>query len=271
MLTISRITKQKKNKNRYNIYVLDGRQEKYLFSVNEDILIKFHLKKGMKLKETEIESLLEKESVYQHYLLAIRFLNYRMRSELEVHDYLLEKGVYQEHISIIIERLKQENLLNDKSFAESYVRDRMHITDKGPVLIKNELKLKGVSDRFIEEAIKQYTFSLQYDKAMKWVQKKVKQTRKMSMQKQKVTLQRGLVQKGFTNDVIDEVIANSNIEQSEKEEWNAIIYHGERLYNRYRKKFSGHKLQDKVKESLYRHGFKIETINKFIDKKSDHV
>lgn len=268
---ISRISKQKKNKDRYNIFVTDGREEKYLFSVNEDLLIKFHLKKGMKLAESEIEKLLSEENVYQSYLLAIRFLNFRMRSIQEVHDYLLKKSVDQEHITIIIDRLMKENLLNDKLFAESYVRDRMRTTEKGPILIKHELKRKGITNNVIESAIEQYTFSLQYDNAMKWVQKKINQTSKMSMQKWLITLQRGLMQKGFTNEVIHEVISNHNMEHLEKDEWAAITYHGDKLYNRYYNKLSGNKLKNKLKESLYRQGFKSEIINKFIDKKFNNV
>ncbi len=43
MPNITKITTQKKRKDRYNIFV----DEKYAFSVDEEVLLKFHLKKGM--------------------------------------------------------------------------------------------------------------------------------------------------------------------------------------------------------------------------------
>jgi regulatory protein len=47
MPNITKITTQKKRKDRYNIFV----DEKYAFSVDEEVLLKFQLKKGMELDD----------------------------------------------------------------------------------------------------------------------------------------------------------------------------------------------------------------------------
>ena len=49
MPIITKITTQKKNKERYNIFMDEGKGEQYAFSVDEAVLIKYQLKKGMEL------------------------------------------------------------------------------------------------------------------------------------------------------------------------------------------------------------------------------
>ena len=46
MSMITKITTQQKNKERFNIFVDEGKGEKYAFSVDEAVLIKFQLKKA---------------------------------------------------------------------------------------------------------------------------------------------------------------------------------------------------------------------------------
>ena len=47
----------------------------------------------------------------------------------------------------------------------------MNTTDKGPVLIKRELKEKGISPALIEKAIVQYPFEAQLETAQKLCEK----------------------------------------------------------------------------------------------------
>ncbi|WLR42669.1 hypothetical protein LC087_18640 [Bacillus carboniphilus] len=43
---ITRITTQKNNRNRYNVYIEEKGREKYAFSVDEHTLVNFQLQKG---------------------------------------------------------------------------------------------------------------------------------------------------------------------------------------------------------------------------------
>src|SRR5699024_11552944 len=67
-----------------------------------------------------------------------------------------------------------------------------------PIFVKRELIEKGVATILAEEAITQYTFEVEYEKAMKWVQKKLRSSKKDSFQKQRQRIQATLMQKGFT-------------------------------------------------------------------------
>ncbi|MFG6117487.1 recombination regulator RecX [Halobacillus sp. MO56] len=265
MAKITRITTQKKKKDRFNIFLDFGQGESYGFSVSEDILVKESLHKGMELDDASIKALMEKDDLQKSYTLTIHYLSYRMRSEKEIRDYLNKKETDPEQIEVIIDRLYKEKLLDDQEFANALVRSRIHTSSKGPLMVKKDLMEKGVSAVKAEEALTHYPFEAQYEKAMKFAKKKLRSDGKKSFRQQVQNLQQTLMQKGFTNDVIQEVIANLPQQEEEDAEWQAVVYQGEKVLRKYERKAEGFELKQKVKSALYRKGFQIDEIQRFIE------
>lgn len=265
MTKITRITTQKNNKQRYNIFLDDGQGEKYGFSVDEAVLAREWLQKGMELDAATISMLVQQDTLHKSYNQAINYLSYRMRTKKEIVDYLVKKETDPEHITKIIDKLISERLINDEQFAEAFVNTRIHTSDKGPILIQRELIEKGVSHLIAEKSVEKYTYDVQYDKALKWAEKKLKQTKKNAFRKQLQQMQATLMQKGFTQDVIQEVAAEIQEEKDEEAEWEAIIHHGGKLQRKHQQKYVGYELRNKMKEGLYRKGFSFELINQYLD------
>lgn len=262
---ITRITTQKKRKNRFNIFLEDGQDEKYGFSVDESVLIEYKLHKNLELDDSMIETLIQKDDVHKSYTLTINFLSYRMRTKKEIHDYLVKKEVDEEHSKQIIDRLIKEGLLDDAMFADSFVRTRIQGSIKGPRLVKKELIEKGVAAQIATEAIEQYTFAIQLEKTNKWIDKKMNNQGKDSFKKQLQQLQVTLIQKGFDQDVIKEAVSELEDEKDEDAEWTAIVKHGDKLLRKHKQKLTGYELRNKVKQGLYSKGFGIDLINEFLD------
>ncbi|RKQ31401.1 recombination regulator RecX [Oceanobacillus halophilus] len=265
MKKIARITIQKKRKDRYNIFLTDGEKEEYAFSVDEAILVEFQLRKGLELEDSMIQTLVEKDTIQKSYGMAINYLSYRMRTKKEMRDYLVKKEVEPEHIPIIVDRLMNEKLLDDKQFAQMFVRTRMSTSNKGPMLIKKELMEKGVQADIASEAIGLYPYDVQYEKVAKMLEKKLQTSKKESFQKQLQKIQGNLIQKGFGQAVITDAISEVKEEKDEDEEWEAVIYQGDKLLRKHSKKQEGFALQNKIKEGLYRKGFTMELISRYID------
>lgn len=268
MKKISRITTQKKNTHRYNIFFLEKEKDAYAFSVDEAILIEFHLRKGLELDEKTIETITQRDSLYKSYTQAIHYLSYRMRSRKEIYEYLEKKEVVHEFIEEILERLTKERLINDREFAEMFVRTRINTSTKGPRIISNELKEKGITQNIISDVLEQFTYEMQFDKMYKLMDKKLKQPSKHSFRKRLQQLQVSMVQKGFTQDVIKEVSAEFADAKDDTEEWEALVFQGEKLLRKHSTKFEGFELQNKVKAGLHQRGFRFDLIQKFID---EHV
>ena len=260
--TITKISKQKKISDRYNIYL----DETYAFSVNEDVFIAFNLHKGLSLSETDIAQIQDHDSLHRSYLQAIHFLSYRMRSKQEIRTYLQKKDVNSTIIEEILIKLEKEKYLNDLEFANVFVRDRMNHSSKGPRLITKELREKGVELELINQAMEQYDYEKQFEVALKWAQKQRRKKNNQSYQKQNEQLKINLTQKGFTSDVVNDVFLETKEMMDETEELAALKFHADKLFRRHKKKYKGQELIMKVKNGLYQRGFQGNLINEYVAK-----
>lgn len=146
---ITAITAQKRNTQRLNIS-LDG---EYAFSL--DRLTATWLKVGRKLSPEEIVSLQEKDEQEVAFNRALRYLSYRARSEAEMRKYLSDKG-FSDHVSqTVIDRLKDERLINDPRFAQDWIDNRVSFRPRSQTQLRFELRNKGLSEDLIEDALQE--------------------------------------------------------------------------------------------------------------------
>ena len=84
---------------------------------------------------------------------AIRLLEFRSRSVAELRRKLLQKGGDSAEIDRVIERLREQRLLDDVSFAREFVRSRVMGAGSSRHRILQELRRKGVARSVADEAI----------------------------------------------------------------------------------------------------------------------
>lgn len=86
-----------------------------------------------------------------------RFLSIRNRTEKEIEDYLNKKvqrykiSNQKELIRKIIQRLKEENFINDEKFIEWWVEQRSYFKPKGIFVLRRELLNKGIVKELIDD------------------------------------------------------------------------------------------------------------------------
>src|SRR5699024_4017148 len=177
----------------------------------------------MELDDATITALMSKDTLHKSYTLAINFLSYRMRTEKEIHDYLVQEEIDEEQVNQILKKLTAEGLIDDKQFADAFVRTRLHTSSKGPMLIRQELLQKGVAEAIADEAIAVYTLDIQFEKAMKLAEKKLSSSGKKSFRQQVQQLQGSLMQKGFSGDVVQAVVAELQDQKDDDAEWEALV------------------------------------------------
>lgn len=81
MVKITKITTQKNTIGRYNIFIDDGKGEKFGFGLDEDILISSGIAKGQELSDEALQTIIEKDTAHKCFTLALQYLSYRMRSK----------------------------------------------------------------------------------------------------------------------------------------------------------------------------------------------
>lgn len=264
MAIITKITTQKQSDERFNVFIDDGSGEKYAFSVDQDILIKFNLQKGKELDNFDIVEIQYGDDIKKAYNKALEYLSYRMRSIKEVEDFLAKKEYAESVIQEVIYKLKEYRYVDDLEFALAYVRTQKQTNGKGPTVLKKELVGKGIGQAIIEQVLLEYSHDEQIEEAIQHAEKLLKKNNKLSTVQLKQKLEQLLMRKGYSYDIISIVLEEVHYEQDESEEWLALVKHAEKGEKKYQNE-DPYQYKMKMKQFLYRKGFSVELIEKYLD------
>jgi regulatory protein len=269
-MIISKITRQKELNDRYNIFTIKQGKEVYAFSVDEAVLVKYQLQKGMELDSLLLNEIQYTDEIRKGYHLAVRYLAKVKRTEMEVRKHLLAKMENESLVSEVMMKLKDMKFIDDEDYAFSYVRTQRNTTTKGPESIKRELKEKGVQIELIERAMEEFAYEDQLQSAQKVMVKflagKKKDSKKILLQK----LEQTLVRKGFTTAIIQEVKRMPEILEMDSDGLETIRIHGEKARRKFAK-FTGYEFTQKMKQFLYRKGFSMDLIEQYLDEMEEEM
>jgi regulatory protein len=147
---ITAIKAQKRNRQRVNIY-LDG---EFAFGLSR--FVGGWLEPGRKLTDAEINKLLEEDTYEVAFQKAIQFINYRPRSVEETRRRLTKKGFSEEVVESTLKKLLERNWLDDLDFARQWIENRNTFRPRSDRLLAYELRLKGVADEKIKQALEKF-------------------------------------------------------------------------------------------------------------------
>jgi regulatory protein len=219
MSKITQVEKQKKNPNRYNIF-LDG---KFAFGADEDTVVSLRLIEGKELSVQELEVVLFETEVGRLMERIYHLLGIRLRSEREVRDYLYRlnfqrkvKGkeeLSEVVIEALIKKLYQKGLLNDKQFAKSWVESRAK--SRGLGVVKGELIKKGIDRETIDDVLtEEAQQGGQESVARKLLEKKWGSWQKLLPPQKKKKAYEFLLRRGFDYDLAKELVLEMLQEKS---------------------------------------------------------
>jgi len=138
---------QKRNRERVNVY-LDGE-----FAFGLARITAAWLYVGQELDDAKITQLIAEDARETAYQKALRFLNYRERSEAEIRKYLVGRAVPLEIIEDTIKRLHQSGLLDNRRFVKNWVANRSEFRPRGRRALAYELRQKGIAAEEIHAAL----------------------------------------------------------------------------------------------------------------------
>lgn len=261
--TVTKITQQKRDTERFNIYL----DEKYAFSVHESVLVKFELGKGKVLEEWLIHELMYADEIEKAFNRALHYLGFRMRSEHEVKEKLSEQGFGQAVILEAIVKLRRLGFLNDETFSKALMETQKRTTGQGPRAIRQKLQQKGIDKTLQEQILDTYTDDDQLAVATKMAEKELRKTKTESPQQKELRIQQSLLRKGFSYEIIKEALQSLTFEV-EEDEWQDIMEKiGNKAWKRYSSKYNGYELHQRVKQSMYQKGIPLDRIDEFIEQK----
>lgn len=285
-MIISKIERQKKDKQRYSLFV----EDQFLLGIDEAVLIHFGMHKGQEISEEMLAEIREAEYHQKVYSKAIHYLSFGLRTVKEMRDYLaklpalnaeeLQSEAGKENageaakiadslISQIIERLLKQNYLDDLMYGQSYVRTSALINRKGPSTIQQELIKKGLTEQEILQALEEYPVAQQIENIQQLSEKYIRTKKNIPFKMLKNKLFEHLLVKGYDSDLIKQEMAQLDFAYNEEHQDDLLIKAAEKLVRTRQKKYSGYDLRNKVKEGLYRKGFDFEAINYWLEDQAE--
>ena len=239
-----RVEKFTKLKNgMYKLHLEDGTD----ILAHEDLILKKNILLNRFIDDGDINNIDKLNNNYNAYDLAVKYISIKYRSCHEVYEYLLRHEVDKKVINDVIARLKKQKYLDDHIYTKAFVNDRIKFSSNGPYKIRKELEEKRINDSIIDEVLEVFDASLEREKLHKLIPKYVKTVRNKSyvMMKNKVVMHFSTL--GYDKNIICEIVNDINYDDS--------LYR-EKEYNKLYKKYSGSELEFKIKQALYKNGYK---------------
>jgi len=137
---------------------------------------------------------------------AFLLLKFRLRSEAELKARLKQKGFSEELSQDTVNFLKDREFIDDRVFAKGWVASRLK-RPLGIRRIKQELIAKGLDQGIIEDSLAQAKKNYSEDQIVgQLAQQRFSRLSNIEPQKAKARLYAYLLRRGFSPDVVSEII-----------------------------------------------------------------
>lgn len=259
MPKITKVSAQKRP-GRYNIF-LDGR---YAFSASEQTVAEFVLLPGKALTEEKIEQIKRFDGRSRASDLAAKYLSYQPRSVYEVSAYLRKHELDQASINGAIADLTDLGYLDDANYARLFIADALHIGNKGPGQIKQQLLKKGLALEIIAAALQAVAPEKWLAVSDRILRPLAGQAERVSHQQLRLKAKRRLLSHGFSGDLLVQALEQWQEPTDQASQTAALKKQGIAAYKRFRR-FDDQTRRQKIYQFLLRRGFSNAESNAFLD------
>lgn len=204
MKKISKIEYQKKNKDRFNIYLDDS----YAFAVDMNVMIKYSLAKNMELEDDFISEILTAEEEMNAYNYAVNLLSRAPKSEKELKMKMQDKGYDVIFIENVIKKLREQRYIDDERYSEMFISSKINISKDGRRKIKEALYNKGINKEIIDEKLSSVSEEEEIERAFLLAKKKLASMKEEDTRKKTLKLSNYLINKGFEYSTVKKVVSS---------------------------------------------------------------
>lgn len=197
---ITKIEPQKKDPKRRSLFVEGRFKAGVYYKVVEELDIEIG-----KVWDDALETAVEREESYFKGLKKAADLLYRSsKTKKQLIRKLIEKEFLEDVAQRIADKLEGRGFINDLHYSEQFIEMRCH--KYGGYRLRQELRLKGVDDATIEEAMAQVEQPAEYQRALTVGQKRIRQYASDPREKVYQKMTGYLSRKGFGYDVVKKVV-----------------------------------------------------------------
>lgn len=199
-MIITALKPQRNRRQRFNLFVDD----KFVCALDAEQIVKHKLYVNSPLTSEQIAQLRQTDEFSRWYNQTLLLLSRRPRSRQEILQYLKRKHVGEDLAEQIMEKLVQRKLIDDTAFAKWFIEQRHTFRPKGKMLLKLELRQKGIAPEVVNAVIAETGETTdEITLALEVMRKKLRQPLGKMELRQKIASILG--RRGFSWDVIEQV------------------------------------------------------------------
>ena len=229
------------------------------FLISESLIVKYMILKDREFTDEEFTTILKEITFEKYFSKILNYISYQMRSENEIRKYLQDKEASLEIIEVIVDKLKKLNYLDDELLAQSVFKDIVSKM-KGPKYLLEKLKSKGISEKIIDNIIKQFTEELQKELMDKLSLKLIEKNKDLPVKKQREKLYTKFLYQGFDSYIVNERINSYELTDESDDLLKKELL---RLLRKYEETFT-YEIKKKIINKLLLKGFEYKKINYYI-------
>ena len=230
-----------------------------------DDYVQYGLRKGIAITKEQLHSLEEHIDSEQLYQRCLRKLSLKDRTIYEMRKWLKETELveYQE-VNALIDKLIQKGYLDDEKLCMEQIQ-ALSNSLYGPKQIISKLKQRGVKEDCILACMEQSKLK-EYEFALAYATKALRQSQKSSVTKTKNTIRNKLMTRGYSNNTIEKVVSELDYSSNKENEDVLLEKLVKKTIKRYERKYRGYDLKTRIYRYCLTQGFHSEDINAVMDR-----
>ncbi len=230
-----------------------------------DDYVQYGLRKGIAITKEQLHSFEEHIDSEQSYQRCLRKLSLKDRTIYEMRKWLKETELveYQE-VNALIDKLIQKGYLDDEKLCMEQIQ-ALSNSLYGPKQIISKLKQRGVKEDCILACMEQSKLK-EYEFALAYAIKALRQSQKSSVTKTKNTIRNKLMTRGYSNNTIEKVVSELDYSSNKENEDVLLEKLVKKAMKRYERKYRGYDLKTRIYRYCLTQGFHSEDINAVMDR-----
>lgn len=233
--------------------------------VTLDDYVQYGFRKGIAITKEQLHSFEEHIDSEQLYQRCLRKLSLKDRTIYEMRKWLKETELveYQE-VNALIDKLIQKGYLDDEKLCMEQIQ-ALSNSLYGPKQIISKLKQRGVKEDCILACMEQSKLK-EYEFALAYATKALRQSQKSSVTKTKNTIRNKLMTRGYSNNTIEKVVSELDYSSNKENEDVLLEKLVKKTIKRYERKYRGYDLKTRIYRYCLTQGFHSEDINAVMDR-----
>ena len=233
--------------------------------VTLDDYVQYGLRKGITITKKQLQNFeehIDSELLYQR---CLHKLSLKDRTVYEMRKWLKETELADDpEVNTLVDKLLQKGYLDDEKLC---IEQILALSNSlyGPKQIITKLKQRGIKEDCILACMEQLKIK-EYEYALIYATKALKQSQKSSVTKTKNTIRNKLMTRGYSNSTIEKVVSELDY-SSNKENENVLLEKLiQKAMKRYERKYRGYDLKTRIYRYCLTQGFHSEDISALMDR-----